>query len=47
MYWKSLPEAFQYLIKSDKVVLSPHIAGWTQESNEKIARVLAEKILNL
>jgi D-3-phosphoglycerate dehydrogenase len=44
---KSLPEAFQYLIKSDKVVLSPHIAGWTQESNEKIARVLAEKILNL
>lgn len=44
---KQLPEAFQYLIKSDKVVLSPHIAGWTHESNEKIARVLAEKILNL
>lgn len=42
-----LPEAFQYLIKSDKVVLSPHIAGWTHESNEKIARVLAEKILAL
>jgi len=40
-----LPEAFQYLIQSDKVVLSPHIAGWTQESNAKIARVLAEKIL--
>lgn len=44
---KQLPEAFQYLIKSDKVVLSPHIAGWTHESNEKIARVLAEKILSL
>ena len=42
-----LPEAFQYLIQSDKVVLSPHIAGWTQESNEKIARVLAEKILGI
>ena len=42
-----LPEAFQYLIQSDKVVLSPHIAGWTHESNEKIARVLAEKILSL
>ena len=44
---KQLPEAFQYLIQSDKVVLSPHIAGWTNESNEKIARVLAEKILSL
>lgn len=42
-----LPEAFQYLIQSDKVVLSPHIAGWTHESNEKIAAVLAEKILHL
>ncbi len=43
----NLPEAFQYLIQSDKVVLSPHIAGWKKESNEKIAKVLAEKIINL
>ena len=42
-----LPEAFQYLIKSDNVLLSPHIAGWTHESNEKIARILAEKIIAL
>jgi D-3-phosphoglycerate dehydrogenase len=41
----SLPEAFQYLSQSEKVMLSPHIAGWTQESNEKIARILADKIL--
>lgn len=40
-----LPDAFQYLIHSDKVMLSPHIAGWTHESNEKIAKVLAEKIM--
>jgi D-3-phosphoglycerate dehydrogenase len=40
----NLPEPFQYLIKSDKVMLSSHIGGWTIESNEKIARVLAEKI---
>lgn len=40
----NLPEPFQYLIKSDKVVLSPHIAGWTFESHMKIAKVLAEKI---
>ena len=44
---RNLPEAFRYLIKSDNVMLSPHIAGWTKESNEKIARVLAEKIINL
>jgi D-3-phosphoglycerate dehydrogenase len=43
----TLPAAFQYLIQSDKVMLSSHVAGWTQESNEKIARILAEKILKL
>jgi D-3-phosphoglycerate dehydrogenase / 2-oxoglutarate reductase len=43
----ALPVAFQLLVKSDKVVLSPHIGGWTHESHEKIARVLAGKILEL
>jgi D-3-phosphoglycerate dehydrogenase / 2-oxoglutarate reductase len=41
----SLPLPFQYLVKSDRVVLSPHIAGWTHESNEKIARFLAQKMI--
>ena len=27
----NLPKAFQYIIKSDKVILSPHIAGWTHD----------------
>ncbi len=40
-----LPEAMHYLTQSDKVILSPHIAGWTHESNKKIASVLAEKII--
>lgn len=44
MDFSTLPEPFQYLIKSDKVILTPHIAGWTFESNEKIARILAAKI---
>ncbi|MBK7181914.1 MAG: hydroxyacid dehydrogenase [Bacteroidetes bacterium] len=43
----STPEAFKQLIESDKVILSSHIAGWTHESNEKIAKVLAEKILQI
>jgi len=36
-----------YLKNCDKVILTPHIAGWTHESTEKIARALAEKIINL
>ncbi len=40
----NLPEPFQYLAQSEKVIFSPHIAGWTHESNEKIARILADKI---
>ena len=40
-----VPEPLQYLFRSDKVVLTPHIAGWTHESNVKIARILAEKMI--
>lgn len=43
----TLPEPFQYLLQSDRVILSPHIAGWTYESNEKIAMTMATKILQL
>ena len=42
-----LPESFLFLSSSDKVILTPHIGGWTFQSNEKMARVLAEKILHL
>ena len=35
----------QYLINSEKTILSPHIAGWTIESNVKISKILTEKIL--
>lgn len=38
------PEAFQQLISRSDVLLSPHIAGWTHESNVKMAQILAEKI---
>jgi D-3-phosphoglycerate dehydrogenase len=39
-----MPDAFQYLINSDNVILSPHIAGWTIESNEKLAQTIVNKI---
>ena len=44
---KDLPTAFQHLIESEKVLLSPHVAGWTQESYFKLSNVLADKILGV
>lgn len=41
---KNLPPAFQYLIQSDKVLLTPHIAGWTFESEVKMANIILEKV---
>ena len=38
---------FEYLKKSEKVVLSPHIAGWSIESKLKLAQVVFEKIKDL
>jgi D-3-phosphoglycerate dehydrogenase len=43
----NLPLPMQYLLRSDKVILTPHIAGWTHESNIKIAEVLAGKIISV
>jgi D-3-phosphoglycerate dehydrogenase len=40
-----LPAAWQYLINSDKVILSPHIAGWTHESNYRMSKMIAEKMI--
>lgn len=42
-----VPDAFQYLLESDKVILSPHIAGWTFESHEKLAQTIVDKIKNM
>jgi len=39
-----LPEAFQYLINAENVLLSPHVAGWTIESKEKLAQTIVDKI---
>ncbi len=38
------PAAFMYLLQADNVLLSPHIAGWTFESHEKLAQVIVDKI---
>ncbi len=37
---------FQNLIASKKVILTPHVGGWTTESYYKLSAVLADKILD-
>jgi len=44
---RDLPDDFRYLMEAENVILTPHIAGWTQESNIRLAKVLVEKIVNL
>lgn len=41
---RPMPEEFNYLIHSDNVLLTPHIAGWTQESKVKLAQTIVDKI---
>lgn len=39
-----LPEAFQYLIQAENVLLTPHVAGWSKESKVKLAQTVLDKI---
>jgi D-3-phosphoglycerate dehydrogenase / 2-oxoglutarate reductase len=39
-----IPAEFQYLLEADNVLLTPHIAGWTFESHERLAQVIVDKI---
>ncbi len=41
------PEAFEYLLQAENVILTPHIAGWTFESHEKLAQTIVDKIKSL
>lgn len=38
-------EELQFLLESDKVIVTPHIAGWTVQSKEKLAQIIVDKIL--
>ena len=40
----NMPEAFNYLINAENVLLSPHVAGWTVESKQKLAQTIVDKI---
>lgn len=44
LFSSKMTEAFQYLIKAENVILSPHVAGWTVESKVKLAQTIVDKI---
>ncbi len=41
------PAAFEYLLQAENVLLTPHIAGWTFESHQKLAQTIVDKIKKL
>lgn len=38
-------EDLQFLLTSEKVIVTPHIAGWTHQSKEKLAQFIVDKIV--
>lgn len=40
-----LPDTFSYLLNTDNVILTPHIAGWTLQSKTQLAQVIVDKII--
>lgn len=40
----NISEDLKYILQSEKVIFSPHVAGWTDESYYKLSSVLADKI---
>lgn len=41
------PAAFEYLLHAENVLLTPHIAGWTFESHQKLAQTIVDKICKI
>lgn len=40
-----LNEDLQYLLNVPNVIVTPHIAGWTVQSKEKLAQIIVDKIV--
>ena len=43
-WFKRKPKAFKYLRKAKNVIMTPHVAGWTTESKEKLAQTIVNKV---
>lgn len=44
LFEDEMPAAFEALLHAPNVVLTPHIAGWTVESKQKLAKTIVDKI---
>lgn len=47
LHTSTMPEALAKLVKMENVILTPHVAGWTNESNYKMAITILKKIHTL
>ncbi|NKI30828.1 2-hydroxyacid dehydrogenase [Croceivirga thetidis] len=43
-FFSNKPKPFKYLRKAKNVLLTPHVAGWTVESKEKLAQTIVDKV---
>jgi D-3-phosphoglycerate dehydrogenase len=46
LFSTEIPKSLEDLLAMKNVILSPHIAGWTIESKEKLAQVIVDKIIH-
>ena len=46
LFSNKIPASLSDLLSMENVILSPHIAGWTIESKEKLAQVIVDKIVH-
>ncbi|MFT5823813.1 MAG: D-3-phosphoglycerate dehydrogenase [Crocinitomix sp.] len=42
---EQMPSAFKQILNSKKIILSPHVGGWTVESYRKLSQVLLDQIV--
>jgi len=47
LFEAEMPTEFNFLLQAENVLLSPHIAGWTFESQQRLAEVIVDKIKGL
>lgn len=43
-WFMNKPKPFKYLRKANNVIMTPHVAGWSVESKEKLAQVIVDKV---
>ncbi len=47
MFSTEIPDALAYLLQAKNVILTPHIAGWSNESYVKLSKIMAEKVISV